>query len=208
MEDGSRPGRLLRWSRDGRPGPFRTFRREGAAGYRDPAPAARKDDPMAGFDRDIARCIGAADPATAVAYNASSPSWSRGGSEISSEVVVLRSAALAQQDLRARQGNNVDACMRRVGVPAMRAALAPSGVVLTGLAMQKLPGAAADGYALRLKMTATVKGHPATVWTDTYGFVRGKTEIGLTVASVGATPDRVVAATVLRQLRARSADRS
>ncbi|MDQ1649561.1 MAG: hypothetical protein QOG60_1618, partial [Frankiaceae bacterium] len=90
------------------------------------AAPAKSDDPMAAFDRDISRCIGGADPATSIAFTSASPSWSRGSSEISSEVVVLRSVALAQQDLHARQGKTVDACMRRVGVPAMRAALAPS----------------------------------------------------------------------------------
>jgi hypothetical protein len=159
---------------------------------------------MAGFDRDIARCIGGADPATSVAFSSASPSWSRGSSEISSEVVVLRSPALAQQDLRARQGKTVDVCMRRVGVPAMRAALASSGVVLTALAVQPLPGAAPDSYAFRLKMTAQVNRRPVIVWTDTYGFVRGNTEVGLTVASVGSTPDRTVAAAALRRLRARA----
>jgi hypothetical protein len=168
------------------------------------AAPAKSDDPMAAFDRDIARCIGGADPATSIAFTSASPSWSRGSSEISSEVVVLRSVALAQQDLHARQGKTVDACMRRVGVPAMRAALAPSGVALTGLATQRLPGAAADGYALRLKMTATVKGRALTVWTDSYGFVRGNTEVGLTVASVGSTPDRAVVAETLRRLRSRT----
>jgi hypothetical protein len=53
-------------------------------------------------------------------------------------------------------------------------------------------------------MTATVKGRALTVWTDSYGFVRGNTEVGLTVASVGSTPDRAVVAETLRRLRSRT----
>jgi hypothetical protein len=156
------------------------------------------------FDRDIARCIGAADPTTSTTFAASSPSWTRGASEISSDVTVTRSTAIAQQDLRAQQSPKVAGCVGRAGTPALRSLLASKGVQLTALSVARLPGAPKDEYALRMKMTMAANGRTVTVFTDTYGFVRGKVEVDLTMVSTGAAPDMRVAGKALVALRGRA----
>jgi hypothetical protein len=156
------------------------------------------------FDRDVARCIGAADPATAATYAASSPSWSMRASEISSDVTVTRSPAIAQQDLRAQQSPKVAGCVGRAGTPALRKMLADKGVRLTALSVTRLPGAPRDEYALRIKMTMTANRRSVTVFTDSYGFVRSKVEVGLTMVSAGSAPDMRVAAKALVALRSRA----
>jgi hypothetical protein len=174
------------------------------AGSADSGSGDASDADSQAFDRDIARCIGAADPTTSATYAASSPSWSRGASEISSDVTVTRSTAIAQQDLRAQQGPKVASCVGRAGTPALRSLLRAKGVQLTALSVTRLPGAPKDEYALRMKMTMAANGRTVTVFTDTYGFVRGKVEVGLTMVSTGAAPDMRVAGKALGALRGRA----
>ena len=156
------------------------------------------------YDRDIARCVGAADPTTSATYAASSSAWAKGTAVISSDVTVTHSPAIAQQDLRAQQGPKVAGCVGRAGTPALRSMLAGKGVQLTALSVTRLPGAPKDEYALRLKMTMAANGRTVTVYTDSYGFVRGDVEIGVTMVSTGSVPDMRVAGKALVQLRKRA----
>lgn len=157
------------------------------------------------FDRDVARCSGAPDPSTSVTYTGVSPTWTRGAAQISSDVSVFRSPALAQQDRRAEQGSKVPTCISKVGTPPLKHAFAAKGVALKGIAASRLPNAPTDGFALRMKMTVSAHGRSTTVWNDVYGFVRGDVEVSLTQVSTGVTPDRSVAAQALGRLRARAA---
>jgi hypothetical protein len=169
------------------------------------ASAGGTDSTGAAFERQVERCSGAPDHTTSVAFAAASPTWTRGTAELSSGVSVLRSSALAQQDLRAQQGPKGLSCVIKVGTPALKRAFAAKGVTLTGLSVTRLPGAPADGFALRMKMTLSAHGRTVTVWNDAYGFARGDVEVSLTHTSTGGTPDRAVAAQALKLLRSRAA---
>ena len=165
---------------------------------------ASQDAANGALTRAVDRCSGAPD-VTAKTFAASSAAWTRGTAVISSNVTALRTAALAQQGLQASQGTKLVSCLERVGTPALRSMLAGKAITLTGFSVTRLPGAPRDGFALRMKMSLRGPGGQAlTVWTDSYGFVRGNVEVGLTMVGSGAAPDRAVAVTALKQLRTRS----
>jgi hypothetical protein len=166
---------------------------DGAAGTR------RTDDPV---DRAVARCSGASDPATSVALAATGPSFTSGPVRAASAVSVVRTRAQGQQDLRAQRTSKAIDCLTRLGTPSVRAGMASTGVTTTGLSISRLPGAPTDGFALRMRANATALGRPVTIYLDTYGFVRGKAEVSLTMVS--ATPDSKLAARLLGALRQRA----
>jgi hypothetical protein len=172
-----------------------------------PSAAATPDatvDPATTFDRVVARCSGASDHTQVLTYSASSPGWTRGATAVSSEVTVVRSAEDARRDLQAQQGPRIGPCMSRDGVVPLRQMLAGQGVRVTSVAVSRLPGSAPDGFALRMRIVGTRAGKPLTLYTDSYGFVRGPVEVGLTLVSANTAPDRAAAAAALAKLRARA----
>jgi hypothetical protein len=153
---------------------------------------------------NFARCLGAADPVSATVGDTPSATFTQSGTEVESDVTVLRSTALVRQDLRAGQSPKLAGCFGQVETPGIRSSLAKKNVTLTGLSISRLPGASADGFAFRARMTVSANQQTQTVWIDSYVFVRGRGEVTLTVTRTGAAPDPALAASLLRRLRARA----
>ncbi len=153
----------------------------------------------------LARCLGAPDPVKAEVYSATSPTYTSGAAEVSSDVTVVRDAGTAAADLRAMRGPKVASCISTVANPALKKALAARGITLSGFTVKRLPDVPANGYAMRLTWTMTARGRSMPLHSDVYGFARGAVEVELTSTKAGATPDPKLGRQMLQLLQTRAA---
>ena len=65
----------------------------------------------------LARCLGAPDPAKSEVYSATSPTYTSGTAEVSSDVTVVKDANTAAADLRAMRSPKVATCVSTVANP-------------------------------------------------------------------------------------------
>jgi hypothetical protein len=132
----------------------------------------------------VARCAGGVDPNRAIVDSDSPDFTSSSGvvqQDISSEVEVLPSAALADKDLAAVKSSRGRACLKAT-VQKQFSAMKISGVKFGHVSLQstKLPAEGASGsFALRFTVAATIRGQKIPYYSDFLGFTFRQSEVTL-----------------------------
>lgn len=138
----------------------------------------------------LASCAGGVDPSKAVA-DVESEGFSHGSGlqsqQVSSDVTVMPSSALAKQDLTAIKSSRGQGCIVSF-VNRLLAGLSSGRVKLGGVTLSPLPPSSpgADGsFGYRFTATATAGEARIPFYVDIQGFVLGPTQVQLLVLSVG-----------------------
>jgi hypothetical protein len=162
-----------------------------------------------------ARCAGGVDPRRAV-VNIDSRDFNQMGSggiaaeEVSSNVGVLPSSALAARDLTAVRSARGRRCLA-VAVNQLLRGMNAKGVTFgrAVISTRPHPAPGADGsFGLRIKVTADVHGVRIPFWVDEFGVRVGPAEVSLTALGVlhpfaAADEQRLLALLVARAPSAR-----
>jgi hypothetical protein len=129
-------------------------------------------------DAQVAACAGAPDPATSASKDVPSADFSDQGMDVSSDVTIMKSPKLAQQDLAATASPKGLACLRWF-FPSFAASSAPVGTQIHLVSVDPLPVATyGDGsFGFRMVMNVTGHGTTAVATIDEIGFVRGSLEV-------------------------------
>lgn len=143
------------------------------------------------LDVATSRCAGGVDPRRAL-VNVDSLDFTRptpggaGTEEVSSNVGVLPSSALAAKDLAAVRSARGRRCLA-AGVNQLLRTMSAKGVTFGRAAISSLshPAPGTDGsFGLRIKVTATVRSVKIPFWVDEFGFRLGPAEVSLTAVGV------------------------
>lgn len=143
----------------------------------------------------LAACAGAPDPGKIDIADADSPYFDRGATEVSSDVVMVRTEGDGSADLHAMQGSKVTSCVGHIYVKALKAQM-PSGTLISTFHIVRYrytwmpPSSFAFGIALTVLSTTKSSGTTSTtslqLHLDSFGFLSGRAEVTLTVDQTGA----------------------
>jgi hypothetical protein len=138
-------------------------------------------------DAQVAACAGAPDPMTSVEADFSSPDFSTQGADVSSDVTIMKTLRMAQQDMTAMTSTNAMNCFRKM-FPTFAKSSADPGTEITVLSVNPLPvanyGANSFGIRVVTRLTSGTTGGVVTV--DEIGFLRGRAEISGNFTGIGS----------------------
>jgi hypothetical protein len=128
------------------------------------------------------RCAGTVPNSRAIAH-LSSPDLSRTTRsyyrDAVSEVTVMPTVALANQDLAAAQTKRARRCIAK-----FLSKMPPDpNVKVVGTSVQSLPAPTRHGLGLRIRIRLRLSGQPTVMYGDVFAFVRGRVEVALTTFS-------------------------
>jgi hypothetical protein len=143
----------------------------------------------------LAACAGAPDPGKIDIAETDSPYFDRGATEVSSNVVMVRTEGDGLADLHAMQGSRVTSCVGHIYVKALKAQM-PSGTLISTFHIARFqyawmpPSSFAFGIALTVLSTTKSSGTSSKtslqLHLDSFGFLSGRAEVTLTVDQTGA----------------------
>jgi hypothetical protein len=143
----------------------------------------------------LAACAGAPNPNKIDIADVGSAYFDRGVTEVSSDVVMVRTQSDGLADLHAMQGSKVKSCVAHIYVKALEAQM-PSGTRISkfDIAGYQYPWMPSNSFAFGVALTvlSTVKSSGTSTKTsvqvhlDSFGFLSGRAEITLTVDQTGA----------------------
>jgi hypothetical protein len=141
------------------------------------------------FDARFDKCAGTVPTSRAVA-DVSSDDFARAIQSsfdgVSSEVLVMPSAALARKDLRAAGSKRARKCM----AAAFTGKKATGGVKILSVKVTSLPAPAAKAVAIRIKMRVASQGVTVPLYTDFFIVGRGPVEAAVALISGPSPPPR------------------
>jgi hypothetical protein len=139
---------------------------------------SQDDSSTTSQDAQVAACAGAPAPASSMEKDVSSSDFSTQGMDVSSDVTVMKSAKLAQQDLAAITGPKALACFRWF-FPSFAAASAPAGSQIHVVSVDVLRVANyGDGsFGFRVVMDVKGTGSSTVATVDEIGFLKGRLEV-------------------------------
>jgi hypothetical protein len=162
-------------------------------------------------DEEVAACAGATDPRDSVETDVSSADFSTPGMDVSSDVTIMKSPELAQQDLAAMTSPKALACFRWF-FPSFAVSSAPTGTQIHVVSVDALPVASYGNgsFGFRVVMDIAGSGSRAVATADEIGFLKGRLEVsGIFTSTPGSFPaameSRLVAALASRAARASAA---
>jgi hypothetical protein len=131
-------------------------------------------------DAKLAACAGAPSPASSDVADVYSADFTSQGLDASSDVTVLRTAQLAQEDLAAIRGDRALACFRQL-LPELATADAPPNSQLAVDSVERLsvPSYADRSFGYRVAFTLQAAGTgPVHGFADIIGFLHDRYEVG------------------------------
>jgi hypothetical protein len=157
-------------------------------------------------DEQVAACAGAPDPKTAQEIDVSSDDFSNSSDDASSDVTVIKTAALARQDLTAIQSDRALACFRQL-LPALAQSQAPSGTQLSVVSVARLavPNYGDGSFGIRVVINVTQSGSTVAGTVDDIGFVKGRLEISGDFTGLGSIVPPDLEQALMAKLAARAA---
>src|SRR5579864_3248720 len=157
-------------------------------------------------DEQVAACAGAPDPKTAQEIDVASDDFSNSSDDASSDVTVIKTAALARQDLTAIQSDRALACFRQL-LPALAQSQAPSGTQLSVVSVARLavPNYGDGSFGIRVVINVTQSGSTVAGTVDDIGFVTGRLEISGDFTGIGSIVPPDLEQALMAKLAARAA---
>jgi hypothetical protein len=162
-----------------------------------------QDDPTdKKFDNQLAACLGRPRPTTYLTARANSPDFASGDAEVSSEALLVRTAADFKADVDAVQGPKYIPCVKRVVTSSLRQ-LAGASVRSVAVAPLPVDSAAQFSAGFRATVKLLVQDQSVTVYQD--GILLGKERIELTASfsDVQQPPDPALEKALVAKLGAR-----
>jgi hypothetical protein len=157
-----------------------------------PGYSASRPTPNTGdgrFNARFDRCAGTVPTRRAIAY-VESNSFERetrtGFDGVSSDVLVMPSAALARKDLKAAGSTRARRCL----AAEFKRQKGSGGLKVLSAKVTSLPAPAADAVALRIKMRVGGQGVTVPLYTDVFILRRGAVETALALTSGPSPPLR------------------
>jgi hypothetical protein len=161
-------------------------------------------------DAKVAACAGAPSPASVHLADVSSDDFSSGGLDVTSDVTVVRTAQLAQQDLAAIRSDRALACFRQL-FPELAKTGAPANTQITVDSVDRLPvasyGDGSFGYRLAFTVQAPAAGTVHGVG-DLIGFLHNRIEVGGNFLAIDAPFPASLEQALMAKLVARTSGRT
>jgi len=157
-------------------------------------------------DAQVAACAGAPDPSTSIEGDFYSPDFSMQGADVSSDVTIMKTLRLAQQDMTAMTSQNAIDCFRKM-LPALAKSSADPGDQITVESVNSVPVAnyGTDSFGIRVVMRLTAGTTGGVVTFDELGFLRGREEITGTFTGIGSGFPTAMEQSLMATIAARAA---
>jgi hypothetical protein len=162
------------------------------------------DPSDAEFDRQLAACAGAPDPATVRSAEYAGPDVTAGAAQVSTEVTIVKTLAAARADLGAIKGSKLSQCVKEFvrkqidrAIRNNAAGASLKSLKLDSLNVQRYGDAT---KAFRLIATISVQDQTAELYDDVVFLVKGRAEVTATFTFQGAPFDHTLEEALLSTL--------
>jgi hypothetical protein len=133
----------------------------------------------------LASCVGTHPPTADDIVDINAPYFDQGNSEVTSNVVVVRSRTDGLQDLAAMKSGKLFPCLQKVSIPYLKSE-AGAGATLSGVTIKEVRPSWLPPSSFAYRISLGVSGKTSSgsrvsfdLVSDTYGFLVGQTEIEL-----------------------------
>lgn len=152
-----------------------------------PATPATKEDKQDA--RDMARCIGATDPARGLA-DIDGATFDQGNASITSSAEVVESGADYRRDTAALRGKRIEGCLRA----SLSKVFAASQLDVQQMTFTRFPVERHGDLSIGMRMVFTVlsEGQAVDIYFDGIALGKAPVELSLTFTNIGAPFDQVL----------------